>query len=154
MLTWHILNEEDAPEVYREDQIEDLLDVICDQDYYEDADSFDDYLYNNEGDVEVYGHEFSVSDVLRAMGTYDDDLRYWAEAEADNARDEFKGMLMNMSDNETDWFNNTKILCVEIRPEAQAESEQEEEEAIKKQAEERKAEIQEWSNAFSFSTIP
>ena len=59
MLTWQILQGENENEIYREDQIEDLLNVICDQDYYEDPDSFDDYLYNNEGDVEVYGHEFS-----------------------------------------------------------------------------------------------
>ena len=149
MQTWQL----DTGETYSENEIEDLLDRICDPEYYEDLDSFTDYLENSEGNVEVYGYEWSAVDILESMGVLNEAIRSYAENEADGARGDIEYDLRHMNNGDTDWFNNYEITCIEINEENEDDDDSEREELQKKLDEERKLEVEAWSVAFGFQVL-
>ena len=148
MKEWHDI---ETGTVYTEDDMEDLLDTICDPEYYEDRDSFDEWLDDGNDGAEVCGRQFSASEILYACNedAYFDELREWAENEATYNRDDIAPELERMDDGEVQWFNNVHIRCVETEDE----EEEEETEEPTKPAEQKinvKPKQIEWENLFEF----
>jgi len=137
---WIDLN---TDEIYTEDEFDDLMEKICDIEYYEDTDSFNDWLDEREGDVEVCGRSYSASDVLRSCDedAYYDELHSYAENEQEYYWGEIEENLHRMENGTSEWFNNFHIRYIEYE-------EPDEEDSENNTETEQQIKFQNWTNVF------
>ena len=134
----------DNSDVYTEDEIDNLLDRICDPENYENEDDFDDYLNQEHNCYRINGREFTPAEILKSCDEegYYEDLREYAENEAEYAKDDVRSDLENMDDGDRNYWNGYTVICEYI------EEEEEEEETVES---DQTAEM--WQSIFSVHTV-
>ena len=135
---------------YTEDQIGDCIEKICEPEYYQDEDAFNDYIENEYGTVEIYGYEYSAVDVLQEMGGYRDALCDWADNEAESHCGDVEYELRHMSNAETIWLNAYQVTCVETETEEEAESKKA---ALEAQRQEDEKALKTWAQTFTIISV-
>lgn len=87
--------------IYRVDDrefedIEDVIDYCCDEDYYDDDDGFEEWVNNDYGSITIYGTTYYAYDILENADNGDldslrDDYKHDCnESDKDNARYELR----------------------------------------------------------------
>ena len=111
---------------YTEDDMSDLLDRVCDPEYWaDDCDAFDEFLNENNDEYSIGGCTFSPATILYECNSdaYSEAKWDWACEEADNAKDDARWTLDHMSDGE--WQD---LYACEVRCEIEEEDDDDEEE--------------------------
>lgn len=129
--------------IYSEDEIGDLLDRICDPVHYENEDDFDDWLNQDHNCYRINGREFTPAEILKSCDEegYYEDLRDYAENEAEYDRNNIRNYLQNMDDGDSDCWNGYTVICEYIE-------EEEEEETVES---DQTAEM--WNSVFSVQVV-
>lgn len=97
----------------RYNSVDDVLDVCVTTEYYEnDTDGFDDYL-DEDNNIEVCGYDFNPSEVLKELNYdgYQNELRYWAERQAEDAKESLEYELENARHGEDVWVCDHRVYC-------------------------------------------
>lgn len=95
---------------------DEILDYCVTAEYYsEDTDSFDSFVTESEGHVEILGYEWEACEVLRCMSNdaYERELMYWAENQAESAKEDFAYELERMSPGDSIYICDHMIYAYE-----------------------------------------
>ena len=104
-----IENDEDL----RFEDIEDVLEHCISVEYYEeDEDSFDECV-NSDGDVEVFGHWYAPSEILREMGDYHSSIQDWAQEQVENCWSDYRWEVERLRDGQSCYVCNYEVYAYE-----------------------------------------
>lgn len=91
--------------------VDDLCDYLFDPDNYDDDDACEEWIDDMYSGVEIAGHEFTASEIVRECNSdvWDDLKNEWAESQAENDRDYYYRDLEQMDDGESEYYNGYEV---------------------------------------------
>lgn len=120
----YYLIDNDPDQRYEQGEEDNVKEECISVDYFEsDEDRFDEYLNDTERNVEIYGYEFTPSDVLRSNeGFYENALEDWANDMVSNEYENADYEFRHCCPGDSFWICNYEIFVYEDEEEEKPES--------------------------------